>query len=314
MLSDLLAQQGHHGPRPRPSCPACTADLTGRSVPEGDCPLCLSALDPGVLMRARSAAQAALDAAAQHAAEQAKAHSQAQAAWEQAQAELEARTREEISPLAGQIELLAAGEATARTRTTMLARQLEPHHRLAELHRAVKAAEEELTGVREEIRTRKNLLAARQTTLGEFEEHFAGLIDAVGLPGDPGVRINHTSLLPQVRAGNLTKVGHGVRTAINVVYRMAFLSYALVTGATDLPSLLIIDSPRKNVGYGHDDQELVGRLYTHFLDHIAGVRDGATRTRPHQIIIVDNDLPALPKRLLNQMHTIELTRTDMLVP
>lgn len=309
-----LAQQGHLGPRPRPSCPTCTADLTGRAVPEGDCPLCLSALDPGVLMRARSAVQAALDAAAQHAAEQAKAHSQAQAAWEQAQAELEARTREEISPLAGQIELLAAGEATARTRTTMLARQLEPHHRLAELHRAVKGAEEELTGVREEIRTRKNLLAARQATLGEFEEHFAGLIDAVGLPGDPGVRINHTSLLPQVRAGNLTKVGHGVRTAINVVYRMAFLSYALVTGATDLPSLLIIDSPRKNVGYGHDDQELVGRLYTHFLDHIAGVRDGATRTRPHQIIIVDNDLPALPKRLLNQMHTIELTRTDMLVP
>ncbi|MFJ2901940.1 hypothetical protein [Streptomyces sp. NPDC087212] len=116
-----------------------------------------------------------------------------------------------------------------------------------------------------------------------------------------------------MRAGNLTKVGHGVRCAINVVYRMAFLRYALVTGATDLPSFLVIDSPRKNVGYGEDDQELVGRLYTYFLDHIAGVRGGASRTRPHQIIIVDNDLPQLPKRLLDQMHTIELTRDNPLV-
>ena len=309
-----LTEQRHSGPGLVSPCPVCAADLSVRPVPDGDCPLCLSELDPDMLARALQAAQGALAAAEQHAVEQAKALSEAQTAWEQARVELDARTREEISPLAAQIELLAAAHATARTRTTMLERELEPHHRLAELYRSVQTAEEELKGVREDIRTRKNLLAGRQATLGEFEEHFAGLIDAVALPGDPGARINHSSLLPQVRAGNLTKVGHGVRTAVNVVYRMAFLSYALVTGATDLPSLLIIDSPRKNVGYGQDDQELIGRLYAHFLDHIAGVRGGATRTRPHQIIIVDNDLPQLPRRLLEQMHTIELTREDLLVP
>ncbi|MEU9330864.1 AAA family ATPase [Streptomyces canus] len=309
-----LTEQRHSGPQRVSPCPVCTADLKVRPVPDGDCPLCLSELDPDVLARALRAAQDALAAAEQHAVEQAKALGEAQTAWEQARIELDARTREEISPLAAQIESLAAAHATARTRTTMLERELEPHQRLADLYRSVQSAEEELKGVREDIRTRKNLLAGRQATLGEFEEHFAGLIDAVALPGDPGARINHSSLLPQVRAGNLTKVGHGVRTAINVVYRMAFLSYALVIGATDLPSLLIIDSPRKNVGYGQDDQELIGRLYAHFLDHIAGVRGGATRTRPHQIIIVDNDLPKLPKRLLEQMHTIELTREDLLVP
>ncbi|OKJ45953.1 hypothetical protein AMK27_40055 [Streptomyces sp. CB02009] len=309
-----LTEQRHHGPRPLSPCPVCTADLSVRPVPAGDCPLCLSELDSDALARALQAAQAALAAAEQHAVERAKALGEAQTAWEQARAELDARTREDISPLAAQIELLAAAHATARTRTTMLERELDPHRRLAELYRAVQTAKEELKGVREEVRTRKNLLAGRRVTLGEFEEHFAGLIDAVGLPNAPGARINHSSLLPQVRAGNLTKVGHGVRTAINVVYRMAFLSYALVTGVTDLPSLLIIDSPRKNVGFGQDDQELIGRLYAHFLDHIAGVRSGATRTRPHQIIIVDNDLPKLPKRLLDQMHTIELSREDLLVP
>ncbi|MFB7407338.1 ATP-binding protein [Streptomyces sp. NPDC056202] len=309
-----LAEQRHHGPQPVSPCPACTADLSGRPVPDGGCPLCLSELDPEALARALQAAQASLAAAERHSVERGKALGEAQTAWEQARAELDERTREDISPLAAQIEQLAAAHATARTRTTMLERELDPHRRLAELHRAVQAAEEELKGVREDIRTRKNLLAGRKITLGEFEEHFTGLIDAVGLPGDPGARINHSSLLPQVRTGNLTKVGHGVRSAINVVYRMTFLSYALVTGATDLPSLLIVDSPRKNVGYGQDDQELIGRLYAHFLDHIAGVRSGATRTRPHQVIIVDNDLPRLPKRLLDQMHTIELTREDLLVP
>ncbi|AZS89587.1 hypothetical protein ELQ87_39085 [Streptomyces griseoviridis] len=310
-----LIHQRDNGPGRCSPCPVCCADLTLRPVPEGDCPLCLSELDPSVLAHALHAAQDALAAAERQLTEQVKAHSEAQTAWEQARIELDARTREEISPLAAQIELLAAAHATARTRTTMLERELEPHRRLAELHRSVQAAEDELKGVREEIRTRKNLLAGRQTTLGEFEEHFTELAGSVGLPGDPGARLNHSSLLPQVRAGNLTKVGHGVRCAINVVYRMAFLSYALVTGATDLPSFLVIDSPRKNVGYGDDDQELVGRLYTHFLDHIAGVRSGgALRARPHQIIIVDNDLPQLPKRLLDQMHTIELTRDNPLVP
>jgi hypothetical protein len=311
-LDHLRARQ-RTGPAPLSPCPACHQDVSARAVPEGDCPLCLSVLDHAALAAAVAGAQDAAGKAAQHAAERCKARDQADEAWQRARAELDARTGKEISPLAGQIEQAAAAHAAARTSVTLLVRQLDPHRRLAEMQRGVRAAEDELREVRAQIATRKNLLAGRQTTLGEIEEHFAAIIDAVGLPGDPGARINHTTLLPQVRAGNLTKVGHGVRTAINVVYRMAFLSYALVTGVTDLPSLLIIDSPRKNVGYGQADQELIGRLYAHFLDHISGIRAGATRTRPYQIIIVDNDLPTLPPRLLRQMHTIELTRDDPLV-
>lgn len=186
------APDGAAAPRPRPlsPCPVCTADLSVRPVPAGDCPLCLSELDPDALARALQSAQAAHAAAEQNAVERAKALGEAQTAWEQARAELDERTREDISPLATQIELLAAAHATARTRTTMLERELDPHRRLAELYRAVQTAEEELKGVREEVRTRKNLLAGRRVTLGEFEEHFAGLIDAVGLPNAPGARIN----------------------------------------------------------------------------------------------------------------------------
>ncbi|MFF3277343.1 hypothetical protein ACFYWU_41460 [Streptomyces chrestomyceticus] len=260
------------------------------------------------------AAEVALATAEQRAVEAAKAAGEAQEALAQARAELEERTRLEIGPLAGQIEQLSAAHAGARTRTGMLERQLDPHRRLLELHRALRAAEEELRAVREDIKTRKNLLSGRKATLGEIEEQFEAIIGGLSLPNEPGARIDHNSLLPKVRAGKLTKVGHGVRTAINVAYRMTFLSYALVTGVTDLPSLLIIDSPRKNVGYGSEDQQLIARLYAHFLDHIAGARSGTPHGRPHQVIIVDNDLPSLPARLRRQMHVIELTRDDPLVP
>ncbi|MFF9135901.1 hypothetical protein ACF1AY_38830 [Streptomyces sp. NPDC014776] len=108
----------------------------------------------------------------------------------------------------------------------MLERQLEPHQRLAELRQALRTAQEELHGVREDIKTRKRLLAGRQVTLGEIEEQFRAIIDGLNLPGEPSTRIDASSLLPKVRSGKLTKVGHGVRTAINVAYRMTFLSYA----------------------------------------------------------------------------------------
>lgn len=306
--------QQQPGTDPVPRCPSCTQPLTGRIVPEGVCGLCLCELDPGARDEVVQAAEAALATAQQRAIEAAKAAGEAQDSLAQARAELEERTRLEIGPLAGQIEQLSAAHAGARTRTGMLERQLDPHRRLLELQRALRAAEEELRGVREDIKTRKNLLSGRQTTLAEIEEQFAAIIGGLSLPGEPGARIDHNSLLPKVRAGKLTKVGHGVRTAINVAYRMTFLSHALVTGATDLPSLLIIDSPRKNVGYGTEDQQLIARLYVHFLDHIAGARSDTLHARPHQVIIVDNDLPSLPAQLRRQMHTIELTRDDPLVP
>ncbi|MFJ5123025.1 hypothetical protein [Kitasatospora sp. NPDC088548] len=84
----------------------------------------------------------------------------------------------------------------------------------------------------------------------------------------------------------------------------------LVTGATDLPTLLVIDSPRKNVGYGTDDQQLISRFYAHFLEHITAVRQGATVVRPSQVIIVDNDLPA---GFRDRLHVIELSRENPLV-
>jgi hypothetical protein len=94
-----LTDQRAHGLQPCSPCPVCRADLTVRPVPEGDCPLCLSALDPAVLAQSLHAAQDTLAAAERQLTEQVKAHSEARTAWEQARIELDARTRRSAPPL-----------------------------------------------------------------------------------------------------------------------------------------------------------------------------------------------------------------------
>ncbi|KAF0646877.1 MULTISPECIES: hypothetical protein [Streptomyces] len=105
-----------------------------------------------------------------------------------------------------------------------------------------------------------------------------------------------------------------MRTAIDAACRMTFLSHALVIGAAGLPFLLVIGSPRKSVGSGNEDQQLIARLYAHFPDRVAGARSGTPHVRPHQVVIVDNDLSSLPARLRRRMRTIELTWGSPLVP
>ncbi|QKW30774.1 hypothetical protein HUT11_35135 [Streptomyces seoulensis] len=167
---------------PGERCPACSHTLTGRPTPEGCCWLCQEVLDPAVRIEALRAAEAALITAELRSVEAAKTLGEAQNALAQARSELEEQTRQEISPLAGQIEQLSATHASARTRSSMLERQLEPHQRLAELRQALRTAQEELRGVREDIKTRKRLLAGRQVTLGEIEEQFRAIIDGLNLP------------------------------------------------------------------------------------------------------------------------------------
>ncbi|MGW2864517.1 hypothetical protein [Streptomyces sp. NPDC001205] len=311
---ERLRRRMEAGPVLHTPCRSCGSDLAVRKVPDGCCPTCMSDLDPQWQVEALRAAERAFLAAEQDAGQARKQQAEAESELAQAQERLDAQTREHVAPLAGQIEALAKAYGAARAREEGLLQQMKPYQRLQELREALRAAQGELEGVKSDIATRTAALSGRQTHLAEIEEQFAALVEALRLPGDPGARISRKSLLPRVRKGGLTKVGHGMRTAINVTYRMGILSHALVTGVTDLPALLIIDSPRKNVGYGDSDQELIGRLYTYFLTHLAGILEGARAKRPYQVIIVDNDLPSLPAQMRRQLHTVELTYDNMLVP
>ncbi len=306
-----MQQRAQVGPRSVSPCPGCGGDLTGRVVQEGCCRVCTEPWDGSRFEALLGTAETELLAAGQEAALAAKELSRKEADLAAAQAELDAHLDARIGPIAGSLEQLVAAHASAKARTAAIETDLEPHARLRDYRQELARAISERDEVRQQLKDHRSMLSGRQVAVQEIEEFFQNIIEALGLPGDPGAAIDRSTYLPRVRRGPLTNVGHGLRTVLNVAYRMAFTSHALVTGATDLPTLLVIDSPRKNVGYGDDDQRLTSRLYTHFLDHITAVRQGATLVRPSQVIIVDNDLPA---GFRNRLHLVELSRENPLVP
>ncbi|BAJ25858.1 MULTISPECIES: hypothetical protein [Kitasatospora] len=306
-----LQHRAQAGPRLVSPCPGCARDLTGRTVGDGFCGVCTERWDASRLQDLLRLAETELLAAEQAATAATKEQGRKEADLAAAQAELDAHLASRIGPAAGHLEQLAAAHASAKAQSAALEQELEPYARLRELQQELERAVGERDEVKQQLADHRASLSGRQVAVQEIEDFFRHIIDALQLPGDPGAAIDRSSYLPRVRRGPLSNVGHGVRTVLNVAYRMAFTSHALVTGATDLPTLLVIDSPRKNVGYGTDDQQLISRLYTHFLEHITAVREGTTVVRPSQVIIVDNDLPV---GFRDRLHVIELSRENPLVP
>ncbi|MGP3932166.1 hypothetical protein [Nonomuraea sp. KM88] len=117
--------------------------------------------------------------------------------------------------------------------------------------------------------------------------------DLGGLVGD-GVR-NET-------AGGLRRVGQ--QGPIVTEERLAGAA-ALDHPDVLLPSLLIIDSPRKAIGTVDQDRELGRRIYTRLATLAEAYKDRI------QLVVADNDIPA---ELVTTHNTIVLTSERSAVP
>src|SRR3954452_20365978 len=76
----------------------------------------------------------------------------------------------------------------------------------------------------------------------------------------------------------------GMKTLINTAYRLALFRTGLEADLL-LPGLLIIDSPRKNLGRQEDDQEAGRRIYLE-MERLSEDAGGNL-----QLIVADNDRP-----------------------
>jgi hypothetical protein len=128
--------------------------------------------------------------------------------------------------------------------------------------------------------------------LEEFSARFRKVVRELRPPWfEREARIDFDTYLPIVEGDEFDGLGGGVRGAINIAYHVALLGYALSIGATHVPSLLIIDSPRRNLGANAVDRALAQRIYEHFST-FQEARGTVAPSRPFQLIIADNDLPA----------------------
>ncbi|PKH40717.1 AAA domain-containing protein [Nocardioides alpinus] len=143
----------------------------------------------------------------------------------------------------------------------------------------------------EEARIRLEL-SENTTFLDELSALFNEILHDLRLPWlgeDRHGHVDPTNYLPIVDGESFDNlaVGGGRKTIVNLAYHLANLYMSLSEGDDMLlPTLLMVDSPRKNVGDGSLDKAVVESIYARLrtLQTASGNR--------FQIIFADNDMPA----------------------
>ena len=151
--------------------------------------------------------------------------------------------------------------------------------RLAQMPSAISAFEKEAAALQADIDRVKAELAAEQRRLVEADNNIAAVAEAfkqvmlaVGFPGvysQDKVHLDPRNWLPFVVHGDqewsFADAGSGgKKTLFNVCYALAVHRVALERGLP-LPTLLMIDSPTKNITRD-EDPELVNALYGRIYD------------------------------------------------
>lgn len=304
------------------ACPRCMQSLTNRHTDDGHCVVCLQP-DP---------AEADIDSAAaeetrtilRHQLEDAQdiersdvahlhaAHQQAQQAnfaVTSLRRQLDAQSRDIVAPRFDAI-------ADASSRVATLKASIDAVTQLRDSWARVRAID---ANIREIKRTRRQLnkdikdmsqqLATRQAMLiDELSREFGNLLRNWNLPWVDTAIIDNDTYLPIVNGQPLQSQqasGGGIATSINVAYSLTLLAFGLDHPEILIPSLLIIDSPRKAFGSNDSDQERGTQIYDRFrtLADAYGER--------LQLIIADNDPPPISSESFGK---VEFTYEKPMVP
>jgi DNA repair exonuclease SbcCD ATPase subunit len=211
----------------------------------------------------------------------------------QLQARIDDRTRLYVSPLFEEIAAVGARVATIEARLNAIDHSLGHWSRHRGLAGDVHHIELEISRVNTEIAEAQAALNSRRQRVTEMSGLFDQIVRFLEPPwyGSPA-RIDARTYLPIVNDSRFETLSGGEKTIVNVAYHLALLSYAMRDGMMLLPYLLILDSPRKNVGFGRDDRGLVQRMYRRF-GALHDLSLTSSRGDQYQLIIADNDPPSV---------------------
>jgi hypothetical protein len=185
----------------------------------------------------------------------------------------------------------------ADSKVSALQERLNALNRQAQMPAALSALETQAAALQADIdRTRGELLQEQSRLVGADKniaavaESFKEVMLAIGFPGvypEDKVHLDPRNWLPYVKHGeqewSFADAGSGgKKTLFNVCYALAVHRVALER-KLQLPSLLIIDSPTKNITRD-EDPELVNALYGRIFDL---AKDFAGTV---QIVLVDSHL------------------------
>jgi hypothetical protein len=173
--------------------------------------------------------------------------------------------------------LVRLGETEARWAT-----QEQMHAEADDLDKAARRFAEEETRLKLE-------LSENSTRLLELSGLFSEILKGLRDPWFTEAHVDTNTYLPMVDGElfEMLAVGGGRKTIVNLAFHLANLYMSLSEGASMLlPNLLIVDSPRKNVGQDELDQSVVSAIYGRLRTLQAASPDR------FQIIFADNDMPS----------------------
>lgn len=152
-------------------------------------------------------------------------------------------------------------------------------------------------------------LSEDTTFLGDLSAVFDGILRELRGPWFSEAHIDPNDYLPVVddEGFDMLSVGGARKTLVNLAYHLANLYMSISERSLMLlPTLLIVDSPRKNVGDNALDRTMVESVYARLQTLQAASRDD------FQIIFADNDMPGDASKWISK-H-IELDYENPFVP
>lgn len=302
------------------SCPRCLQSLEQREVPHGHCTVCLQ---PDVL--ADGAPQPDEDSAARRRIEEQLRETQqlleqdeqrvASAAQQVDRVrltivlltrDLEARTRDVVSPLFDEIASESAASARFGAELAELDRLQAFWSQARSLDNRVGTLETRRNELVSELDAARATFTDRSERLEELSTLFDETVQLLNVPWYQSAKIDSVTYLPVVndtKFEQLTASGGGIATVVNLAYHLTLLSYALSERDLLRPGLLVIDSPRKSLGRA--DNETIVAFYRRLETITNEYRDRV------QVIVADNDPPPMGTRIKS---SITFTYEEPMVP
>lgn len=285
-------------------CPQCATDISGRQTAADSCQLCgshlaspeHSSIDTEAFRRdLNDRIDQLADAIARREREQARLKRQL-TRLEHDKRQLDDQLQRELarydSAFVESIRAVEREAATLSERLRSLRHLMQLPQAIDDLEQQAGALQGRLDSLRSNIIEERARLQAADANIRAIADEFKRVMLAVGFPGVS--EADHVDIAPQnwrpvvvhgSQHWDFWDAGSGgKKTLFNVCYALALHRVALRNGMP-LPTLLIIDSPTKNIS-DDENPELVRRLYDEIYDLAVSNEAGGSI----QFLLIDSDL------------------------
>ncbi|CCH18323.1 AAA family ATPase [Micromonospora lupini] len=215
---------------------------------------------------------------------------------------------QQIFPSIDQASEAAADRERARARLRDIERFRDQWDQYDELESRVRRFGQQLESNRVQQTSERQRLEENRYRIAELGEIFDEEIRELRFTGYQEAGLDPQTYLPVINGDSFDRlsVSGASKTLANDAYYLANLAYSLSSGQYLMPDALLLDSPRTSLGNTPEDvaagQRLYERMYRLSLSYPAC-----------QIIVADNGLPPLERRLSKSINLITLTYPEPLL-